>query len=601
VNPNVKVLMSLTLILPLFLCTLVGADETQLTWSTFLKVVATDGGFSITVDNSGNAYVTGWTESSDFPTTVGVFDTSHNSQTDVFVAKLYQTGNVLGYSTFLGGMADDLGYGIAVDNSGNAYVTGETWSSNFPYTAGAFDTTHNGEMDAFVAKLSPDGNTLTYATFIGGFDFDYGNDIAVDNSGYAYTAGVTFSADFPVVAGSYDTEHNDESDAFVAKLNPAGSDLSYSSFVGGDFEDEALAIALAGAGYAYIVGNTASDNFPVTAGAYDTTPNGDFDVFAAKFNTAGSDLDYATLLGGNNSDYGRSIVVDDSLYAYVTGETFSNDFPSTSGAFDEIHNGDLDVFVVKLNPEGSDLDYASFLGGTSSDIGYGIFLDDSLYAYVIGETFSAGFPTTAGAFDVTYNDNGDAFVAKLNPAGSSLGYASFLGGHDSDIGYDIVLDGARGAYLTGITASPNFPTTPTAFDTDYNGDRDVFVVKFNFMVDSLEYATFLGGGDYVPVEPTTSLATLPTTYALDQNYPNPFNPETTFRFHIPQGEQVNLRIYNATGQLVKTLTDGHREAGSYEVRWNGRNTGGYPVPSGIYFCRMKAGDFVDTKKMALIR
>ena len=192
-------------------------------------------------------------------------------------------------------------------------------------------------------------------------------------------------------------------------------------------------------------------------------------------------------------------------------------------------------------------------------------------------------------------------INKINWKWIIIGYGSFLGGHDSDIGYDIVLDSARCAYLTGITASPNFPTTPMAFDTDYNGDRDVFVIKFNFMVDSLEYATFLGGGDYVPVEPTTSLAALPTTYALDQNYPNPFNPETTIRFHMPQGEQVSLRIYNATGQLVTALTDGHREAGSYEVRWNGRNAGGYPVPSGIYFCRMKAGAFVDTKKMALIR
>jgi len=601
VKPNIKVLMFLKLILPLFLCTLVDAEETDLTWNTFLKVDATDGGFSISVDVSGNTYVTGWTESSDFPTTSGVFDTSHNSQTDAFVAKLYHTGNDLGYSTFLGGMLDDLGYGIAVDHSGNAYVTGETWSSDFPHTTGALDTSHNGQMDAFVVKLSPDGNTLTYATFIGGFDFDYGNDIAVDNSGYAYTAGVTWSADFPVVVGSFDTEHNDESDAFVAKLNPTGSDLSYSSFVGGDFEDEALAIALAGASYAYVVGYTASDNFPVTTGAYDTTPNGDFDVFAAKFNTTGSDLDYATFLGGNNSDYGRSIVVDDSLYAYVTGETISNDFPSTSGAFDETHNGDLDAFVVKLNPEGSDLDYASFLGGANSDIGYGIFLDDSLYTYVTGETFSAGFPTTAGAFDVTYNDNGDAFVAKLNPAGSALDYASFLGGLDSDIGYDIVLDSSRCAYLTGITGSPNFPTTQAAFDTDYNGDRDVFVVKLNFMADTLDYSTFLGGGDYVPVEPTTSMATLPTCYALHQNYPNPFNPETTIRFHIPQGNQVSLRIYNATGQLVRELMAGYREAGSYQVRWDGHNTNGYPVPSGIYFCRMKAGDFVDTKKMALIR
>ena len=194
-----------------------------LVYSTFLGGVRNDQGRDITVDASGNAYVTGFTDSVDFPTTIGAFDTTHDGNGDVFVTKLNPAGSALVYSTFLGGSSRDFGFGIAVDTSGSAYVTGNSFSSNFPTTIGAFDTTHNGNFDVFVAKLNPSGSALVYSTFVGGDSLDEGHDIALDASGNAYVTGPTFSSDFPTTVGAFDTTFNGEVDAFVTKLNPSGS------------------------------------------------------------------------------------------------------------------------------------------------------------------------------------------------------------------------------------------------------------------------------------------------------------------------------------------------------------------------------------------
>jgi len=600
VNPNIKIAVFLVLSLPLFLYSLAWADDADLIWNSFLRGTAIDGGYGIAVDQAGDVYVIGVTWSSDFPTTEVAFDTSHNSGQDVFVAKLNSTASNLDYSTFLGGNLDDLGYDIAVDDAGNAYVTGKTASFNFPTTAGAFDEAINGPVDAFVAKLNETGSSLDYSTFLGGDNWDDGIGIAIDNLGNAYVIGETNSATFPTTTGAFDETHNGDFDAFVAKLNDTGSTLSYATYLGGDLSDFGRGIALDDAWQAHVVGETWSSDFPTTPGAFDTDySNGE--VFVAKLNATASALDYATYLGGSGNDYGYGIALDDLGNAYVTGEAGPN-FPTTSGAYDLSYNGGLsDLFAAELNDSGSVLVYATYLGGDDTDIGYGIVVDDSSYVYLTGGTHSSNFPTTAGAFDKIHNGDSDVFVAKLDPTGSALDYATFLGGNGSDIGFDIVLDSSRYAHLTGHTASPNFPTTVGVYDNTYNGDQDVFVAKLDPTGSELDYATFIGGGVYVPVAPTTSLASLPTTYDLSQNYPNPFNPETTIRFHIPQAGPLSLRIYNIAGQLIRELADGHREAGSYEVRWDGRDNRGQEVVSGVYFCRMSSGDFGKTIKMVLAR
>jgi hypothetical protein len=424
-------LMLLSLALPLAFCGLVWADESDLVWSTFLGGSNEDEGLGIAVDDSGCAYLTGGTRSADFPSTAGAFDRTYNgggyAGGDAFVAKLDAAGTALIYAAFLGGNADDYGWGIAVDDLDNAYVTGQTWSQDFPTTDGAFDKTLDGDTDVFVVKMNTAGSALDYSTFLGGDTTDCGYDIALDGSGNAYLTGYTQSTDFPTTAGAFDVTHNYYRDVFVAKLNALGDALDYSTFLGGNNAEDGWSITVDDPGNAYLTGVTWSDDFPTTAGAFDTSYHYR-DVFVAKLNAAGSVLDYCTLLGGSEWDDGWGIAVDGSGNAYVTGSTGSADFPTTTGVFDETHNGNYDAFVAKLNSSGSALGYSTFLGGSSWDGGHGIALDGSGRAYVTGKTLSANFPTTAEAFDRTQNGNYDVFVARLNSMGTVLDYATFLGG-----------------------------------------------------------------------------------------------------------------------------------------------------------------------------
>jgi hypothetical protein len=417
---------------------------------------------------------------------------------------------VLVYSTYLGGSLDDEGDGIAVDASGNAYVTGVTGSTNFPTTAGAFDTTPNSAADAFVTKLNPTGSVLVYSTYLGGSNFDRGFGIAVDAAGDAYVTGVTSSMNFPTTTGAFDTTYNGgEKDAFVTKLNATGSALVYSTYLGGSGDDDTgLGIAVDALGSAYVTGVTSTD-FPTTMGAFDTTFNGDLDAFVTKLNPAGSALAYSTYLGGSGFDLGFGIAVDALGNAYVTGITDSTNFPTTTGAFDTSLNGSADAFVAKLNPAGSALAYSTYLGGSGLDEGVGIAVDALGNAYVAGVTESTTFPTTAGAFDTTFNGGiFDAFVTKLNSLGSGLLYSTYLGGSGLDLGRGIAVDALGNAYVTGVTESTNFPTTMGAFDTTLNGVSDAFVTKLNPSLvgpASLVYSTYLGGsgrdeGDGIAVD-----------------------------------------------------------------------------------------------------
>lgn len=465
-----------------------------LVYSTFLGGANVDSGSDITIDASGNAYVTGSTQQLilpvTFPTTPGAFDTTHNGSQDVFVTKLNASGSALIYSTFIGGSDLDSGSGIAIDSAGNAYLTGTTFSSDFPTTAGAFDTTIDGSRAAFVTKLNPSGSALIYSTFLGSIDGDIGGSIEVDSSGNAYVSGNALSTGFPTTPGAFDTVHNSEEvfEAFVTKLNPTGSALVYSTFVGGSRGSSSADIELDAAGNLYITGATSSADFPTTAGAFDTTLNGE-EVFVTKLNATGTAALYSTFVGGSANDEAHGIAIDLSGNAYLTGTTTSIDFPTTAGAFDTTYNGGFaDVFVTKLNPSGSALVFSTYLGGGNFDNGNDLVVDSSGNVYVTGSTSSSNFPTTVDAFDTTYNGNlSDAFVTALNPSGSALVYSTFLGGSGNpqnlNVGDDqavgIALDSAGNFYVTGITRSPDFPTTAGAFDTTFNGVEDAFVAKFS--------------------------------------------------------------------------------------------------------------------------
>ncbi len=456
-----------------------------LVYATYLGGSGDESGVGIAVDAEGNTYVSGWTTSSDFPATPGSYDTTFNGgNVDAFVVKLNAAGSFLSYATYLGGSSSDTGHRIAVDAAGNVYVSGETDSSDFPATPGAYDTTYNGGNDVFVVKLEATGSLLSYATYIGGSSYESGaEDMTVDAAGNAYVTGYTVSSDFPTIPGVYDATFNGGGDAFVAKVNTAGSLLTYSTYLGGSSTDIGYHIAVDVAGNTYVTGETWSSDFPATSGAYDTIFNGAPDVFVARFDATGSILSYATYLGGNSDESGGSIVVDSSGNAYVAGITRSSDFPTTPGAYDTTFNGGIwDSFVVKLNPAGSLLFYSTYIGGSNGD-GGNIAMDAAGNVYVGGGTDSSDFPTTPGAYDTTYNGNGDVFVAKLNAAGSLLTYSTYIGGSNFESGSDIIRDADGNIYVTGWTNSLDFPATAGAYDTTYNGGRDIFVVKINFPID----------------------------------------------------------------------------------------------------------------------
>ena len=473
-----------------------------LVYSTFLGSSADDVGWDIEVDSLGNAYVMGRTQQltlpSNFPTTPGAFDTTHNGDQDVFVTKLNASGSALIYSTFLGGSGIDLGRGrLVIDTAGSAYLVGSTTSPDFPTTPGAFDTTHNGGFfDAFVAKLNPSGSALVYSTFLGSPNSDIGTGLAVDSAGNAYATGSTSSSGFPTTVGSFDITPNGGLDLFVTKLNASGSALIYSTLLGGSDDDAEPRIVLDNSGNAYVAGTTFSVDFPTTPGAFDTTHNGSFNVFTrpdacvTKLNSSGSALIYSTFLGGDGGDFARDLALDNSGNVYVAGSTGSSDFPTTPGAFDTTRNdvGSSDVFVTKLNPTGSaPLVYSTLIGGDGFEEPQDIEVDNAGNAYMTGSTGSPDFPTTPDAFDTTFNLSGDVFITKLNPTGSApLVYSTSVGDIRSEVGNGIAVDAFGSIYVTGQTTSVNFPTTPGAFDTTHNGGpspfengNDAFVLKFS--------------------------------------------------------------------------------------------------------------------------
>jgi hypothetical protein len=388
-----------------------------LVYSTFLGGSSGEDGFGIVIDSTGNAYITGRTQSTDFPTTAGAFDTTFNgASNDAFITKLNAAGSSLVFSTYVGGSSDDQGREIAVDSAGNTYITGLTMSSNFPKTTGAYDTTFNGGAglrDAFVAKLNASGSSLDYGTFLGGNAHDAGVAITVDSAGNAYVTGETESFDFPNTTGAFDNNKSGHRDAWVTKLNPSGSSLVYSTFFGGSLSESGEDIVVDSAGCAYLTGLTGSNDLPNTTGAYDTSYNGNNDGYVAKFNAAGSALVFSTYLGGTGQDWGRNLFLADNNSVYLAAAVLSTDYPTTPGTYDNTSNGGQDVIVAKLDPTGSSLLYSTYLGGSGGESPGGIAVDSNGDAYVTGYTNSNDFPVTPNAYDKNFS-NGDGFVAKLS-------------------------------------------------------------------------------------------------------------------------------------------------------------------------------------------
>jgi hypothetical protein len=426
------------------------------------------------------------------------------------------------YSTFLGGTDGiDWGFGIEIDQGGNAYLTGQLESFDFPVSSGVFMETSLGSINGFVSKLNSSGTALEFSTYIGSTSHSEGlKDIEIDSEGNVYVAGWTHSLDYPVTANAFDKTMDGSDGAVVTKLNSNGSELMFSTYLDGSDKETVWAIDADDSGFVYVTGITSSHDFPTTPGAFDEYTDASQDGFVSKINTTEGSLVFSTYLGGGGIENCYDIVIDNNKNIYITGNSESSDFPTTDGAFNQDCTGDLDVFVTKLSSDGSSLLYSTFIGGSKKEFGYGIAIDKNNNSYVTGITLSEDFPVTYGAYDTTFyeevdvvdqsaghvlkthgiknpleGEKYDIFVTKLNSEGNSLVYSTYIGGNGDDFGRYPAVDNDGNVYITGYTESTDYPTSPGAYDRSHNGNMDVFVSKLNSNGTRLLYSSYFGGAE----------------------------------------------------------------------------------------------------------
>ncbi|MBK8902991.1 MAG: SBBP repeat-containing protein [Anaerolineaceae bacterium] len=492
--------------------------DPSLVYSALIGGGGFEEGRDIAVDSSGNVYLTGTTLSTSFPN-AGAPQNSYGGSTssnfgDAFIAKLNPAGTALLYMTYLGGSGADIGDAITVDSQGNAYVTGMTESNNFPTTASAYQQNRVTQTcstapcaDAFVTKLNAAGNALVFSSYLGGGGeensglLDVGTrqnttGIALDGSLNVYVTGVTFSTNFPTQNQAFGDGDGAFSDIFLAKLSTNGQTLLYSSYLGGDGAEHGGGVAVNTAGVATLTGATLANNFP-TKNALQGSLSAAADAVVAQFDTTksgSSSLVFSTYLGGDGSDYGFGIA-QDSSGIYVAGHTTSLNLPAPNGyQTTNASAGDpnpRDTFLVKLNPAGSARLYGTYLGGSSSDVAYGLDLDAQGNVYLTGTTSSNNFPARE-SFE-SWTDFRDVFVAKINPAQSgsaSLVYSTLFGSPLNDYSYGIAVDGQGNAYITGYGSGAADDEFPIHTTIGVNGSGNgVLVAKFG--PTALPYAVFL--------------------------------------------------------------------------------------------------------------
>ena len=455
-------------------------------YSTYLGGSGRDDVIYTAQGSDGTFYLTGATDSTDFPVTRGGLQSNLAGIADAFVTKLDPTGSEIVYSTYLGGRKLDVAIGIDVDEDGAAYVVGFTASRRFPTTPGAVQRRiGGGPADAFVTKLDPTGSEIVYSTFLGGD----GNDIAfiapVDADGSLYVEGWTGSKDFPTTDGAFQERYGGGPyDAFSTELDASGSSLVYSTFIGGSGDDGGWDGDLDAAGRIHLTGSTDSRDFPVTPGAFQPRYGGGrTDAFVLVLDASGTDLVSSTYVGGKRYEEVTDLTVDEEFNTYVPGTTTSKDFPTTPSALQtESAGGKHDGYLVQLNLEGTTLVYGTYIGGTGDDVAGAVRVSHDGIAVMSGVTSSRDFPVTPDAIQATFAGGpDDAFAMWLELDTSTVSFATYLGGAKSDgsSGAGLALDESGTVTIPGYTNSRDFPTTSGVVQQRFGGTSDVFVVRMS--------------------------------------------------------------------------------------------------------------------------
>ncbi len=578
--------------------------------STFLGGSNVDDTYepAVQCDSQGYVYITGFTYSTDFPTTTGVIDTDFTGYParERFVTKFTPDLSTIVASTFLGGAGEDWGMGICFDAEDNLYLGGYTSSlGDFPLTDSSYVSENLGGLDAYIVKLSNDLTTLLGSTVFGG-SLDDGYqwprmNIEVGASGNIYAVGLTKSFNFPYTTGAFDTTYCggfqcNGGDAFIAKFNSNLTELLGSTFVGGSGDEWRVDLVLDSQENVIITGDTYSPDLSTIPSSYH--PNFDFTtgcyvVFVAKYSSDLSELMGATYLGGpTGDDDPLAVIVDHNDNICVSGYTNSQ-FPTTPGAYDRTYNGLSDVFIAILSNDLTTLLHSTFFGGSGMEQADDLTIDANGNIFVGGLTTTTNLPShpDGDAYDPSYNGGDtDAFIAKFSGDLSSLLGVTYVGGSGSDNAKQIAVAPDGNVFLTGITVSTNFPTTPGSHSPSYNGgNSDIFVFKIS---PNLQNAVS---------DVDENSQEIPNRSFLMENYPNPFNAQTKIQFVLENASPTSVKIYDISGRLVSTLMQSSGNVGQNSVVWNGTNSAGENVSSGTYFFEVESDSFKETGKMILLK
>jgi len=525
--------------------------------STFVGGSDSDYGYDVVLDASNNVYIAGYTNSFSYPTTTGVYQTAKSGGYDVFVSKFNSDLSVLSASTFIGGSSTDRAYAIALDSSCNVYIAGYTNSTNYPIN-NAYQAANNGNYDVFISKLSNNLSTLLSSTYVGSSSYDYAYGIALDSLDNVYITGYTNSINYPTTVDVYQTVNNGGYDAFVSKFNNDLSVLSASTFIGGSGSDNALKIALNSSGNLYITGYTDSSDYPVTANAYQSERKGLTDVFVSKLTNDLKVLSSSTYVGGSNYDRAYAFTFDSSNNVYITGETYSSDYPTTIGVYQPGNNGGYDAFVSKISDDLSTLLASTFAGGSSHDYAYGIALNSENNVYITGKTLSADYPTTDMAYETEFNGSSDVFVSKFNGDLSTLSASTFIGGTSDEEAHGIAIDSSDTIYAIGFTNSSDYPITNRAYQINNSGTCDTFVCKFNSDLAADTYTINATADSNGLISPSGNII---VNYGSNQTFT--ITPDTGY--HIKDVLVDNVSIDSVSTYTFESVKANHTISATFEI------------------------------------